>query len=592
MTARELVDLLEARSTSASSKRNREGDYHVTCPAHADPNPSLHVTDRADKVLLRCQAGCETQAVLDAAGLDWSALFHDSSNGRREIVATYDYTDPDGRLVFQAVRLWPKGFYQRQPNGAGDWTNNIQGCTRWLYRLPRVMEAVERGEPIFVCEGEKDVDALERLGLYATTNPMGAGKWRDEHSRMLTGASDVNVVRDHDDKGREHAAEVVASLRRIGIEPTLLEPREGNDVSDHLTAGHSWMAMVEVEAPAEPVEPEQAKRPAILDLLVDMEAASVGADEPLPYVIEPLAVRGYLTVLVGKRSAFKSFLMTVLAYRCHHGLGEIAGLGCAPATALYVDAENGPKLLARRFKAAGIPVDGFLVADGSRIELTKGTRNLRDLIKATGARLVILDALRRLTPGLDEDSSKDMAPLIGSLGDLARELDVAIVLLHHQSSKPGAPPSRGSSAIEDQADAVFRLRCHRGNRLKLWVGEGGKFRMDAEPAPFWLDFAWHEGVFALGACEPASTDDDDDDVPSAEDRVIERIRELAHRVAADGGWLPKRLAQTVGYDPDDGTFTRARDRLYALKEWEAIGDGPGRRMRPLGSGQMEMDDDG
>jgi putative DNA primase/helicase len=189
------------------------------------------VSDRDGKVLLKCQAGCETQAVLDAAGLDWADLFHDSDNGRREIVATYDYTDPDGRLVFQAVRYWPKDFRQRQPDGAGGWIWNVSDppCTRWLYRVPRVLEAIERGEPIFIPEGEKDVDALERLGLYATTNPMGAGKgkWRDEHSRMLIGAADVNVIRDRDEKGHEHAAEVVASLHHVGIESTLLEPREG-----------------------------------------------------------------------------------------------------------------------------------------------------------------------------------------------------------------------------------------------------------------------------------------------------------------------------------------------------------------------------
>jgi hypothetical protein len=35
MTASELVERLEARP-GARSRRNREGDYHVTCPAHAE----------------------------------------------------------------------------------------------------------------------------------------------------------------------------------------------------------------------------------------------------------------------------------------------------------------------------------------------------------------------------------------------------------------------------------------------------------------------------------------------------------------------------------------------------------------------------
>src|SRR5689334_2239134 len=38
-------------------------------------------------------------------------------------------------------------------------------------------EAVATGATVYVCEGEKDVHALESIGLVATTSPMGAGKW-------------------------------------------------------------------------------------------------------------------------------------------------------------------------------------------------------------------------------------------------------------------------------------------------------------------------------------------------------------------------------------------------------------------------------
>src|SRR5262245_56050796 len=41
------------------------------------------------------------------------------SNRPAEIVATYDYTDEMGKLLFQAVRYQPKDFAQRQPDGNG-----------------------------------------------------------------------------------------------------------------------------------------------------------------------------------------------------------------------------------------------------------------------------------------------------------------------------------------------------------------------------------------------------------------------------------------------------------------------------------------
>ena len=474
MTARELVEHLQARG--AEVRRVRDGDYMAQCPAHDDRTPSLHVTDRDGKVLLSCQAGCESLAVVEAAGLDWDALFHESRNGGREIVATYDYTDPDGRLVFQAVRYWPKDFRQRQPDGAGGWTWNIEGCTRWLYRMPRVIEALERRERLKICEGEKDADALDRLGLYATTNPMGAGKWRDEHAQMLVGATAVSVIRDRDEKGVAHAEAVVASLRRVGIEPTLLEPREGKDVSEHLAAGHSWEALREVALGAENVATAEADVPKRLEL-VDMSAAIARADDPLPAVIEGVAYAGSVTVLVGKHSAGKSMLALAWGTCCHRADGEdreVAGIRCEHATTLYLDSENGPLLMGRRFRDAGIPADGLVMAvPRAGFRLHQHLTDLRQLIKTTGAKLVVLDALRRLAPGARENESEDMAPLLAGLAEIARELEVAIVVLHHRSTKPGAATMRGSSAIEDQADIVVSLE-RRGDRRKLTAK---KFRL-------------------------------------------------------------------------------------------------------------------
>ena len=47
---------------------------------------------------------------------------------------------------------------------------------RVLYR-PSGANAADHGSWIFVVEGEKDADNLTALGLLATCNPGGAGKW-------------------------------------------------------------------------------------------------------------------------------------------------------------------------------------------------------------------------------------------------------------------------------------------------------------------------------------------------------------------------------------------------------------------------------
>lgn len=111
-----------------------------------------------------------------------------ASRPKASIVATYDYTDEKGVLLFQVVRFQPKDFRQRKPDGNGAWI--WKGTERSvLYRLPELIEAVANEHPIFIAEGEKGVGALVKIGVTATCSPGGALKWRDEYSQFLEGAN-------------------------------------------------------------------------------------------------------------------------------------------------------------------------------------------------------------------------------------------------------------------------------------------------------------------------------------------------------------------------------------------------------------------
>jgi uncharacterized protein DUF3987 len=129
---------------------------------------------------------------------------------RGQIVCAYDYTDESGNLLYQTCRYRPKDFRQRRPDGNRGWIRNLEGVRRVLYRLPEVIAA----STICVAEGEKDCDNLVKLGFVATTNPMGACKWRDEYSETLRG-KDVVVfgdVGDDDGAGERHTNQVIESL--------------------------------------------------------------------------------------------------------------------------------------------------------------------------------------------------------------------------------------------------------------------------------------------------------------------------------------------------------------------------------------------
>lgn len=71
------------------SKARRSGrGWTARCPAHEDRTPSLSITEATDgKVLVKCWAGCSTEAVLAALGLRWPDLFpRQTGSGRHSDV--------------------------------------------------------------------------------------------------------------------------------------------------------------------------------------------------------------------------------------------------------------------------------------------------------------------------------------------------------------------------------------------------------------------------------------------------------------------------------------------------------------------------
>jgi 5S rRNA maturation endonuclease (ribonuclease M5) len=215
------------------------GRAQAQCPCHDDRVPSLSITRAEDRVLLTCHAGCSNEAIATELGGSLAHLFDDNGNGHSDEEAVYRYLDEEGKPLFEVVRFEGKRFAQRLPDG----TWGLNGARRVLYRLPRVLEAVRKGERIYVVEGEKDVHTLERIDVVATTNPGGAGKWRDEYSKLLRGAT-VTVLADRDESGRDHARGVAESLHGVAAEVDVAEPTVGKDITDHLalpaTARAGW----------------------------------------------------------------------------------------------------------------------------------------------------------------------------------------------------------------------------------------------------------------------------------------------------------------------------------------------------------------
>ncbi|MBF6065436.1 hypothetical protein IU500_34450 [Nocardia terpenica] len=265
------------------------------CPVHEGDgghhNPSLGVRydPRQAKTLVRCWARCDDEDVLDRIGLQvrdlWDRLperdphrRHDWQRrqappqaaqarkslvdkavdyaafpakiprdlgaplGQAQTVDTYVYRWPDGRVEGAVARMqtphehgYAKSFWQAHWTGT-EWEHTGFAPIPW--RLPELIDGVQRGREIYVCEGEKDVQRAVAAGQVATCNAMGAGKWTTEHAQWLHGAGRVIVVADRDRPGYRHAAQVAQTLHgRVG-QIRVLQAAAGKDLADHLDAGH------------------------------------------------------------------------------------------------------------------------------------------------------------------------------------------------------------------------------------------------------------------------------------------------------------------------------------------------------------------
>jgi putative DNA primase/helicase len=246
------------------------------CPGHDDQHQSLQISERTDlSVGLHCHAGCEKTALLTAMGLKFGDLFASTDKGKQAI-AHYDYRDLNGTLLYQAVRFFPKEFRQRRPDGAGGWTWNMLGAKgkHVAYRLPDL-----KGHNVaVVCEGEKDVNRLWSLGIAATCNIGGAGKWGQSETKSLAaaGVTRVIILPDNDEAGSKHAEMVAQSVKLANLAVSVVElPGLGlhQDVSDWLDAGHtkddlqSLLATKPYILPAStPAQPAVAPAPIVIEM--------------------------------------------------------------------------------------------------------------------------------------------------------------------------------------------------------------------------------------------------------------------------------------------------------------------------------------
>lgn len=254
---------------SRLSKTQKHGDgYTATCPAHDDKSPSLSLSLGDDgRVLIHCHAGCKTEDVLSAIGLEKRDLFPSdiSREQPRSAQPSRPAKEPEWvpelPISDEAMRTaplrhpkhgaQPKVWFYRDANGAPlmmiyrfdlgqddsgtlrkvfaplTWCQNTKtGQHEWCWKsLPKPRPllnlnklAAQPTAPVVISEGEKAADAASMLlaEYVSTCWSHGAESWQKTDFSPLVGHH-VLLWPDNDPVGIKTMNELAEHLGKIGV---------------------------------------------------------------------------------------------------------------------------------------------------------------------------------------------------------------------------------------------------------------------------------------------------------------------------------------------------------------------------------------
>jgi len=273
---------------------------------------------------------------------------------------------------------------------------------------------------------------------------------------------------------------------------------------------------------------------------------------PVEWLIEPLCVRGNMTMIAGREGLGKSMLGLAAAAAMGNGT-PIAGMETKPGRVLVVDAENGEHEAHRRVRGLEFKGGSLVYVEADGFSLRHDLSALVELIERHRPDLLVLDSFRALAPGLDENDSARVDEALTPLRNAIRALDTACLLLHHTGK--GGHEYRGSTAIGAAVELGFTLsripedpEARRRRKLACW-----KCRPAQEPEARWLTLDSHYGLVMIDEADPYE--------PEQAERAPARSQLVSQFVELiDQHERPMRLAelcQQVGREKNDGTARRA-----------------------------------
>lgn len=370
---------------------------------------------------------------------------------------------------------------------------------------PFVVPDFERRKVMFIVEGETDTMALwqnldveNRRGVLGLS---GINTWKRRFvSDYLAEADIVYVILDQDDgyQARESVnkswqkirGDVGARARRVRL------PQGPKDLCEffmHYDTA-AFVALLET-----------AQEPKLHYPTLDLS----GPPPPTSYLVDPFLARGEVAIVYGDAGVGKSTLALSLA--CALASGSKSWLDFKLDTSnprvMVVDEENPHVYIHQILSAFGVAgkdaADNIHYIACGGVQLDEEPEKLYEDAMIVRPSLVIIDSLSRIHTR-NENATEDMNAVFNTgIIPLARDLNAAVLLLHHIGAGENASNRpRGSTVIKAAGDTSFRLQPQKskggGTTGKLNLSPSKMRRVDPADVHRTFELIKHElGTYEL-----------------------------------------------------------------------------------------------
>jgi hypothetical protein len=359
------------------------------------------------------------------------------------------------------------------------------------YNLPALEEAREQNRVVFLCEGEKAADALNSIGMTATTTHAGAGSFPEDAIQYFVNLN-VVIVPDCDKVGWEYAKKATKAIKTIAksIRTLDLELENKEDAyeyvhnyqgtknkltdlvkqyavkvtnEDEITIPERFQDAEQNTTEPDAQEEIQPQRKGFL-----IEAWDDIKDEPVDWLIEGVIPKKAFVALYAPPASFKSFVALDIA-ECIATTRPFLGKEVKQQGAVLYIAGEGHGGIGARIKALKLhhdtPQGAQIYFLRKQVNLRSSQQDIQDLVQAIDEiqsiqdikfQLIVIDTLARAFGGGNENASEDMGAFITAAGTLQGRYECALLVVHH-AGKDATKGLRGHSSLLGAVDTELEI---------------------------------------------------------------------------------------------------------------------------------------